>query len=160
MYRNLSRQSLVRRQINDLLFGARNIQRFPNRKRCGYINNFHTDTDDIAAMHNYKGNLSIYKKNKVYLLTGSSPDDFSIVPFADKGTTAANTVVNVDNKQYFLSNGIYALEQVGELNQIRLGSSISNNITPEFENFDSKRLKKYPDRSLPKEASDVVFVPL
>lgn len=114
---------------------------FQTENDAGYINNFHTDTDDIAAMNNYKGNLSIYKKNKVYLLTGSSPDDFSIVPFADKGTNAANTVVNVDNKQYFLSNGIYALEQVGELNQIRLGSSISNNITPEFENFDSKRLK-------------------
>ena len=45
------------------------------------------------------------------------------------------------NKQYFLSNGIYALEQVGELNQIRLGSEISKAITPEFEKFDNERLK-------------------
>lgn len=107
---------------------------------AGYINDFHTDTSKITGMHNYKDCLSIYKKDKVYLLQGTSPADFKIIPFADKGTVSQNSVLNVDNKQYFLSNGIYALEQVGELNQIRLGSSISENITPEFENFDKSRL--------------------
>ena len=57
--------------------------------------------------------------------------------FADKGTMATSSIVNVDNKQYFLSNGIFALEQVGELNQIRLGSEISKNIKNEFNNFDT-----------------------
>lgn len=108
---------------------------------AGYINDFFTDTDDITGMHNYKDYLAIYKKDKVYLLSGSSPDDFKIIPFADKGTVSQNSVINVDNKQYFLSNGIYALEQVGELNQIRLGSEISKAITPEFEKFDNERLK-------------------
>ncbi len=36
----------------------------------------------------------------------------------------------------FLSSGIFALEQVGELNQIQLGSEISLKIRPEFEKFD------------------------
>lgn len=97
---------------------------------AGYINDFHTDTSKITGMHNYKDCLSIYKKDKVYLLQGTSPADFRIIPFADKGTVSKNSILNVDNKQYFLSNGVYALEQVGELNQIRLGSSISENITP------------------------------
>ena len=35
---------------------------------------------------------------------------------------------------------IYALEQVGELNQIQLGSEISRNIRPEFDNFNKTLL--------------------
>lgn len=108
---------------------------------AGYINDFHTDTSNITGIHNYKDCLAIYKKDKVYLLQGSNPEDFKIIPFADKGTVSQNSIINVDNKQYFLSNGIYALEQVGELNQIRLGSSISDNITPEFDKFDNSRIK-------------------
>ena len=69
-------------------------------------------------------------------MTGTNPDDFAIIPFADKGTSSPKSVINVDNRQYFLSNGIYALEQVGELNQIRLGSEISQNIVNEFYKFD------------------------
>lgn len=109
---------------------------------AGYINDFHTDTSNITGMHNYKDCLAIYKKDKVYLLQGSDPDDFKIIPFADKGTVSQNSILNVDNKQYFLSNGIYALEQVGELNQIRLGSSITDNIFPEFEYFDKSKMNK------------------
>jgi len=114
---------------------------FTTEKDAGYINDFHTDTSNIIAMHTYKDYLAVYKKERVYLLSGSSPDDFAITLFADKGTAAKGSVLNVDNKQFFLSSGIYALEQVGELNQIRLGSEISHNITDEFNNFDTSRLK-------------------
>ncbi len=114
---------------------------FETENDAGYISDFHTDTADIIAMHTYKDYLAIYKKDKVYLLTGSNPSDFAISLFADKGTQAKASIVNVDNKQYFLSNGIYALEQVGELNQIRLGSEISLNIKNEFEKFDPSRIK-------------------
>ena len=113
---------------------------FVSANDAGYINDFHTDTADIIGMSTYKDYLAIYKKERVYLLSGSNPDDFSIIPFADKGSCAKGSIVNVDNKQYFLSNGIYSLEQVGELNQIRLGSEISQNIKKEFESFDSNRI--------------------
>lgn len=112
---------------------------FKTENDAGYIKDFHTDTSDIVTMRTYKDYLAIYKKDRVYLLSGSNPDDFSIELFADKGTCAGDSIVNVDNKQYFMSNGIYALEQVGELNQIRLGAEISGNISPEFENFDNTR---------------------
>jgi len=123
---------------------------FKTEKDAGYINDFHTDTSDVIAMHTYKDYLAIYKKERVYLLSGTTPSDFAISLFADKGTNAPNSIVNVDNKQYFLSNGIFALEQVGELNQIRLGSEISANIREEFKKFDTTRLSStivlhYPD---------------
>lgn len=104
---------------------------------AGYINEFHTDTGYITALKPYKDYLAIYKKDSVYLLTGTNPDDFTIIPFANKGAVNSSSVVNVDNKQYFLNNGIYALEQVGELNQIQLGSEISLKIKNEFELFNN-----------------------
>lgn len=115
---------------------------FKTSQDAGYINDFHTDTSDIVAMNTYKDFLAIYKREKVYLLSGSNPNDFSITLFADKGSVARKSIANVDNKQFFLSNGIYALEQVGELNQIRLGSEISQNIREDFKNFDISRLKE------------------
>lgn len=115
---------------------------FSTEEDAGYINDFHTDTSDIVAMHTYKDYLAIYKRDKVYLLSGSNPSDFAISLFADKGSIAGKSIANVDNKQYFLSNGIYALEQVGELNQIRLGAEISQNIRDEFNKFDNSRLKE------------------
>ena len=115
---------------------------FTSENDAGYINDFHTDTADIIGMKTYKNYLAIYKKERVYLLGGTSPEDFAIIPFADKGSLAKDSIVNVDNRQYFLSNGIYSLEQVGELNQIRLGSEISQNIKKEFELFDMSRLNQ------------------
>lgn len=109
---------------------------FTTDNDAGYINEFHTDTGYITALKPYKDYLAIYKKNAVYLLTGTSPEDFTIVPFADIGSYSANSVVNIENKQYFLSNGIFALEQVGELNQIQLGAEISQKIKREFSYFE------------------------
>ena len=108
---------------------------FTTSNDAGYINEFHTDTGSITALRPYKDYLAVYKNDSVYLLTGTSPEDFAIVLFANKGAVGANSIVNVENKQYFLSNGIYALEQVGELNQIQLGSEISQKIKQEFSSF-------------------------
>ncbi len=107
---------------------------FETEGDAGYFADFHTDTDVITAMKPYMDYLAIYKKDSVYLLTGISQEDFAIVPFADKGTLAPQSVVNVQNKQYFLSTGIFPLEQ-NTMNQIQLGSEISLNIKPEFEKF-------------------------
>lgn len=114
---------------------------FETENDAGYISDFHTDTADVIAMHSYKDYLAVYKRERVYLLSGSDPSTFALTLFADKGSISKSSIVNVDNKQYFLSNGIYALEQVGELNQIRLGSEISLNIQSEFNNFDTARMK-------------------
>lgn len=109
---------------------------FTSKGDAGYINEFYTDTGSITALKPYKDYLAVYKKDSVYLLSGSSPDDFAINLFANKGAIGANSIQNVDNKQYFLNNGIFALEQVGELNQIQLGSEISQKIKKEFSRFE------------------------
>lgn len=114
---------------------------FESENDAGYINNFYTDTHDITALKTYKDYLAIYKEDEVYLLTGSNPGDFAITPFADKGAYSANSVITVNNKQYFFSSGIYSL-QVGELNQVMLGSEITENIKEEFQSFDFKRKRE------------------
>ena len=112
---------------------------FTTADDAGYINNFHTDTDDIIALKPYKDYLAVYKKHRVYLLTGSSTADFAVVLFADKGTTSFSSVVNVNNRQYFLNQGVFSLEQSGDLSQIQLGQEITLNIKSEFDNFDKER---------------------
>lgn len=109
---------------------------FATENDAGYINEFYTDTGAITALKPYKDYLAIYKKDSVYLLSGTNPDEFAITLFANKGAVGANSILNIENKQYFLSNGIFALEQVGELNQIQLGSEISQKIKEEFCSFE------------------------
>ncbi|MBR1680375.1 hypothetical protein IJ707_01135 [bacterium] len=111
---------------------------FSTSNDAGYINNFYTDTDNITALSVYQDHLAIYKEKSVYLLSGSSPVDFSITLFADKGAYSPNGVVTVNNKQYFYCSGIYTLE-VGALNQILLGSEITDKIKDEFNKFDYLR---------------------
>lgn len=112
---------------------------FTTEKDAGYINNFYTNTDDITAIKPYKDYLAIYKENSVYLLSGYSEDDFKITVFADKGTLSSKGVVNINNKQYFINQGIFSMEQAGLLGQVQLGGEISLTIKPEFENFDKTR---------------------
>ncbi len=113
---------------------------FTEEQDAGYINDFHTNTDVITGIAEYKDYLAIYKKNQVYLLTGTSPDEFAIQLFADKGTKAPRSLVNVDNRQFFLSNsGVFSLEEAGVLLQIHVGSEISQKIKPEFDYFDDSR---------------------
>lgn len=115
---------------------------FSTENDAGYIKDFYTDTDDIVAIKPYKDYLAIYKKRKTYLLSGTSPEDFAIIPFADKGAETHNGIVNINNKEFFFSNsGIYTLE-VGELNQILLGSDITQKISSEFQKFNKSRLKE------------------
>ena len=114
---------------------------FTEDNDAGYISDFHTNTDIITGIAEYKDYLAIYKKNQVYLLSGSSPNDFSIQLFADKGTQANKCLVNVDNRQFFLAqSGIFSLEEAGVLLQIHVGSEISLKIKPEFEKFDLNRI--------------------
>lgn len=112
---------------------------FETSNDAGYINNFYTDTNNITALKTYKNYLAIYKESSVYLLSGSSNDNFAITPFADKGTPSFSGVVTVNNKQYFINQGIFSMEQAGLLSQIQLGAEISLNIKSEWNNFDKSR---------------------
>ena len=116
---------------------------FTTANDAGYINDFHTNTDVITALGEYKDYLAIYKKNQVYLLSGTTPNDFAVQLFADKGTKAHKSLINVDNRQYFLSSGgIFSLEEAGVLLQIHVGAEISGKIKPEFDKFDELRISE------------------
>ncbi|MCQ2789323.1 MAG: hypothetical protein MJ229_02985 [bacterium] len=109
---------------------------------AGFINNFHADMYPITGLAIYKEYLAIYKKDSVYLLSGTNETNFRITPFANKGTYSHTSIVNANNKQYFVSQGVFSLEQAGLLSQIQVGSEISTNIKSEFEKFDNTRLNE------------------
>lgn len=109
---------------------------------AGYINNFHADAEDITALKAYKGYLAIYKANATYLLEGNNPEDFIVTPFADKGSISPKSVVNAINKQYIYSNGVFMLEQTGDLGQIQMSSEISAVIKPAQNDFDKTRMQE------------------
>lgn len=105
---------------------------------AGYISDFHTSTGEITCLKVYKENLAIYKRDGVYLLTGSGPSNFAVVPFADKGAAGPNSVLTLNNRQYFFNRyGVFALAQVGELAQITLTDNVAANIAPAFAEFDA-----------------------
>lgn len=109
---------------------------------AGEIASFHGSGCDIAAIHPYGKNLAIYRENfDVSMLSGTSPDSFVIVPFADRGTSGSHAVVNFNNKQYFYNDGIYALE-LGSLQQVQLSDEYSLLIHPVFEALDTSRFKE------------------
>ncbi len=133
---------------------------FTESNDAGYINDFHTNTDVITGIAEYKDYLAIYKKNQVYLLSGTSPDDFAIQLFADKGTKAQRSLVNVDNRQFFLSqSGVFSLEEAGVLLQIHIGSEISSKIRPEFDRFDESRFAESVCLHYEKRAQMWYFLP-
>lgn len=111
---------------------------------AGFISNFHCDAAPVKALKPYKDYIAIYKRDSVYLLSGSSPDDFAITPFADKGAASQNAVVTAANKQFFFSDALFTLEQTGILAQISLGSEASLNIKPAL-NGSSANLKTLKD---------------
>ena len=107
-----------------------NYKDFSTSGDAGYIADFHIDTAEIVALKPYQEYLAIYKEGQTYLLSGASPSDFSIMPFSNKGACSSNATTTVNNKQYFFSNGLFALSQTGELNQIVMSSEITLNIKP------------------------------
>lgn len=110
---------------------------------AGYISNFHSSVTKISALALYCGNLAIFKPDGVYLLSGTSPSDFAVVKFADKGTDSSKAVCTCNNKQYFFNNdGLFALSQVGELSQIMMSGNIASVVEDSFKNVDRSRIKE------------------
>ena len=131
------RSRLFVAQGSKLYFSALgNYNDFSTANDAGYIADFHVDTSKIIALKPYQEYLAIYKEEQTYLLSGTSPEDFSIIPFSNKGACSSNGCVTVNNKQYFFSNGLFALSQTGELNQIVMSSEISLNIKPLINDID------------------------
>lgn len=110
---------------------------------AGYISKFFSSTTEIVALCEYNGCLAVYKEDGVYLLSGSNPGEFSISRFADIGAISTLGVLTDNNKQYFINNnGVFALEQSGDLAQIALSENIAHNIQPYFQKIDFGRARQ------------------
>ncbi len=109
---------------------------------AGYIENFHNDSSKIIGLESYKGYLVIYKENQTYILTGSTYLDFSIIPYANKGSLSPFGIATIENYQYFFNKAVYTLEQVLTNGQVKLSAEISELIHSDFENIDNNRLNE------------------
>lgn len=110
---------------------------------AGSISNFQSDNSPITCLGTFKDYLVIHKGENAYLLSGSAPDDFVIVPFADKGALSPFGVKTIDNNHYFFNNGLYPFSQVGELNQIRLQNNIDRIIEKEISGYNANVVNEY-----------------
>ena len=120
-----------------------NVEDWESEQDAVYIGKFHSSSTEIVALAEYMGTLAVYKQDGVYLLSGSSPDDFSIKKFGNLGAVSAKCPLSANNRQYFVNEaGIFALEQFGELAQIALSGNISAAVSEEFEFIDKANYKK------------------
>ncbi len=106
----------------------------------GYIANFHNSTASILALEKYGEFLAIHKEGYTFLLSGTSPDDFTISPFTDKGSSSSFGVVNAEGKQFFYNNGVYFLDY-NSLMQYKLSDEISPYIKPDLLNLDTDEIR-------------------
>ena len=120
-----------------------NVNDWESDQDAGYIGKFHSSSTEIVALSEYVGTLAVYKQDGVYLLSGSSVEDFAIKKYGNLGTMSSKSPLSVNNRQYFVNiSGIYALEQFGELAQIALSENISSPVASEFEKIDKNKFEK------------------
>ncbi len=99
---------------------------------AGSIVNFHNDSSPIIALKNYGEYLAIYKKNGIFILSGSAPDDFVIKPVADKGCLSPWGIGTVNNNQYFFNGESITTLNFNSLGQITIADDVSIKIKSVF----------------------------
>jgi hypothetical protein len=109
---------------------------------AGEIKSFHGSGNNITALRTYGENMAIYREDyDTSVMVGSSPDEFIIKPFIDKGAVSPHSIVNFANKQFFYNDGIFALEY-SSLHQLQLTKEYSLLIHPAFEELDKDRFNE------------------
>lgn len=74
------------------------------------------DREDIVALFGgLEKNMAIYKRNHIYIRSGTDPDSWSIVPVSnDVGLTAPNSLINIGKAHFFVhESGAYFLNAAG-----------------------------------------------
>ena len=118
---------------------------------AGSISNFHNDTSPITALCCYKNALVIHKKEASFILTGNSPDNFTIQPFSNLGAISPFGINTADGRHLFFNRQIYPF-QVNELGEIVQGSAVSLIIESKLDEFlntknENCMLLNYKDKS-------------
>ncbi len=109
---------------------------------AGAIINFHNDSSPITGLKNYGEFLAIYKKNGIYVLSGSAPSDFVIKPVADKGSVSPWAIGTVNNNQYFFNGESITTLNFNSLGQITIADDISIKIKNIFPELNSQKFSE------------------
>lgn len=102
----------------------------------GSVTDAYGDASSFTAMAPYGDRLALYKKNRVYTVTGTDFDNYAIVPLvSNRSATGKYAVATIDDTQWFYTGtGIIPLITT-ELGVVKLGprgSDISRSIRPFF----------------------------
>lgn len=100
----------------------------------GSISNFHNDTSPITALCCFKDVLVIHKENSSFILSGNSPDNFTIQPFSNLGALSPFGIVTANGKHLFFNKQVYPFV-INDLGEIIQGSAISSIIENKFDEF-------------------------
>ena len=118
---------------------------------AGSISNFHNDTSPITALCCFKDMLVIHKKECSFLLSGNSPDNFTIQPFSNLGAVSPFGINTANGRHLFFNEQIYPF-QINELGEIFQGSAVSLIIENKLNEFVNAKNNKcmflnYKDKS-------------
>jgi hypothetical protein len=109
---------------------------------AGSIVNFHNDSSPILALENYGEFLAIYKKNGIYVLSGSAPENFVIKPVADKGCISPFAIGTVNNHQYFFNGESITTLNFNSLGQITIADDVSIKIKSIFPELNTAKFNE------------------
>lgn len=109
---------------------------------AGSIINFYNDSSPIIALKNYGEYLAIYKKNGIYVLSGSAPSDFVIKPVADKGCISPWAIGTVNNNQYFFNGESITTLNFNSLGQIAIADDVSIKIKSIFPDLNTDKFSE------------------
>ncbi len=91
---------------------------------AGSISNFHNDTSPITALSCYKDVLVIHKEESSFILSGNSPENFTIQPFSNLGAVSPFGIKSANGRHLFFNKQVYPFT-VNELGEIIQGSAVS-----------------------------------
>lgn len=107
---------------------------------AGSISNFHNDTSPITALCCYKDVLVIHKEENSFILSGNSPENFTIQPFSNMGAISPFGINSANGKHLFFNKEVYPF-QTNELGEIFQGSAISLIIENKMQEFKNSKNK-------------------
>ena len=108
---------------------------------AGSISNFHNDTSPITALCCFKDMLVIHKEDCSFILSGNSPENFTIQPFSNLGAISPFGINTANGRHIFYNKNIYPF-QINELGEIFQGDAISHKIETKMKEFNNTKNKQ------------------
>lgn len=108
---------------------------------AGYKDNFNGDIIRVEVFSEY---LLIFTTSDVYLMSGDSNDNFSFSNYSDIGIFSRFQVCKFFRKIYLFNmgdnRGLFPIESLGDLSQIRVADPISFRVSNSFIDIDKTRI--------------------